>query len=104
MASRRASGPRPQARPRIRRPKRGSSMPSWSTTQLVLTDLDAFGLRGALDPFLDLLNFAWIVLGGVIFVVDIAPGGTHMLGRIDWILVVHRIGECHVAVFTYPFL
>ena len=41
-----------------------------------------------------------VIFGGVVFVVDIAPGRPHMLGRIDRVLVVDRIGELDIAILV----
>ncbi len=57
-------------------------------------------LRGALDPALDLPHLVGIVLAGIVLVINIGPSGPNMLRRIDWILIVHWVGELDIAIFV----
>src|SRR6476620_11567773 len=66
-------------------------------------DVDALVPRRPLDPVLDDLHFVLVVLGGVVLVVDIAPRGADVLGRVDRVLLVGLIGECDIAEFAEPF-
>src|SRR4051794_3277235 len=57
-------------------------------------------LGGAFDAPLDRRDFGLGVLGGVVLVVDVAPGRADVLGGVDRVLVVDRVGERDVAVFV----
>src|SRR5262245_58179361 len=57
-------------------------------------------LRGPLDPVLDDLDLVPVVLGGVAPVVDVAPRRADMLGIVDRVPLVGRVGELDVAVLV----
>src|SRR5271157_5472873 len=64
----------------------------------ILADLDAMSPGGPLDAVLDGLDLLLAVLGGVVRVVDVAPCRADLLGGVDRVLVVGRVGELDVAV------
>jgi hypothetical protein len=57
-------------------------------------------LRRPLDVVLDRLDLVLLVLGRVILVVDVAPGGSDVLGRVNGVFLVDGVGEFDVAVFV----
>src|SRR5688572_4690847 len=63
-------------------------------------DLDALLLCRLLNAILDRLHFVGIVLGRVVLVVDIAPRGADMLGRVNRVFLVRRVGELDVAILA----
>src|SRR5688500_4300018 len=66
--------------------------------------LNAVPLGCPLDSVLDRADLVAVVLGGVVLVVDVAPGRPHVLGGVDRVPVVDRIGELNVAVLALALL
>jgi RNA polymerase sigma-70 factor, ECF subfamily len=70
---------------------------------LFVADLNTVLFGRALDTRFDGLHFITVILGCIVFVIDIAPRSPNMLFSIDRVFVVHRIGELHVSILVFTF-
>ena len=65
---------------------------------LLRLDVDPVLLAGLPDPIPDRFQILFVVLGGIVLLVDVASGSPHILLGIDGVLLVGRIVERHIAV------
>src|SRR4051794_20590265 len=50
------------------------------------------------------MDFVRVIFGGVVLVVDVAPGGADVLGGVDRVLLVRGVRIGHVAVLPLALL
>ena len=65
---------------------------------LLRLDVDPVLLAGLPDPIPNRFHILFVVLGGIVLLVDVASGSPDMLLGFDGVLLVGRIGERHIAV------
>jgi hypothetical protein len=71
--------------------------------KLVSADFHAVFFRRLHDASFYCLDFAIVIFCGVIYVIDVIPGGANVFGRINRIFVIRHVGKFYVAVFTLAF-
>lgn len=61
-------------------------------------------IGGILYPTFDLIDLIGGVFCCVSFVIDVRSGSADMLGGVNRVFIVSRIGKDHIPVFLYPFI
>jgi hypothetical protein len=69
--------------------------------RLIFADFHAVFLSRFFDTALNRPDFVGVVFRGVVLLIDVTPGGTHVRGRVNRIFIVRRIGKLDVAVFVF---
>src|SRR5205807_1345823 len=70
----------------------------------IFADLNAVRLGGSHDAAFDELDLIFGVLGGVIRMVDVGPRRADVLGAVNRVLIVGRVGEFDVTVLALALL